>query len=272
MRILTKGKYYGEMKSEYRFNGIILSEYDYLTSRTDWHFHENPYFMYVLGGEVADINKKDNRMCDAGSLIFHNWQEAHYNAKESQLARGFHLEFDRSWFTEKKIDIELWEGSRLLHQPGIHHLFGKLYHEFKVQDTYSEVAIELLLLQICESIQSDQEISRKKAPEWMKPLKELLLEAPEKLSLDFLSEQLGVHPVHLSRSIPKYLSTNLGEYVRSQKIKKALGYMWNPNYSLTEIAYACGFSDQSHFTRTFKSYFQKTPKAFRNQLPFSKSG
>lgn len=269
MRILTKGNYYGKKQAEYRFNGIVLSEYDYLTQRTDWHFHENPYFMYVLQGSVDDINKKEKRTCGRGSLIFHNWQESHYNSKKTEHARGFHVEFDRKWFSEKKIDIDLWEGSHLLHQPAIHHLLGKLYVEFKTQDVYSQVSIELLLLQICESIQNHQELAQKKTPPWLDRLKELLLESPEELHLDSLAEKLGVHPVHLSRSIPKYLSTTLGEYIRSNKIKQALGYMLNPDYSLTEIAYICGFSDQSHFTKTFKFYFHKTPKAFRSQMAIS---
>ena len=45
MKVLTAGKYYGVKKSEIDLTGVILSEYDYSSSRTDWHFHENPYFI-----------------------------------------------------------------------------------------------------------------------------------------------------------------------------------------------------------------------------------
>jgi hypothetical protein len=58
MKISTKGQYYGEKKLELDSKGIILSEYDYNTPKTDWHYHENPYFMYVLQGNVYDINKQ----------------------------------------------------------------------------------------------------------------------------------------------------------------------------------------------------------------------
>jgi len=143
----------------------------------------------------------------------------------------------------------------------MHHLLGKIYSEFRCRDKYSEISIDLLLLQLCETSQSEQQFKFRKTPPWVSSLKEILhSDIDEKLSLQWLSEQLGVHPVHLSRSIPRYFSTTLGDYIRQRKIKKALAYLLNPELSLTEITYLCGFADQSHFLRTFKSYFGKTPK------------
>ena len=265
MKILTAGKYYGVKKSEIGFNGVILSEYDYLSPRTDWHFHENPYFMYILHGNLLDINKKYKTICPTGSLIFHNWQEAHYNTKETTQARGFHVEFERQWFKEKRLDIDLWEGSQFISHPKAHHILGKLYFEFRCQDLYSELSMELLLLQLCENTQSTQ-VLPKKEPPWVNSLKRIIHEDIENLNLKFLSEQLGVHPVHISRAIPKYLASSLGDYIRQQKIRKSLGYLLNSEHSLTEIAYLCGFSDHSHFTRTFKAYLGTIPSIFRRRV------
>ncbi|MBL4663996.1 MAG: helix-turn-helix transcriptional regulator [Flavobacteriaceae bacterium] len=266
MKILTKGTYYGEKKFELDNKGIILSEYNYHLTKTDWHYHENPYFMYVLQGDVYDVNKKRKTACPRGSFLFHNWNEQHFNSKESSSARGFHIEFERKWFNQKKLNINLWEGSQLIETPEIHHILGKLYFEFKCQDAFSEITIDLLLLQLCEKMQNTNAPIAKSEPLWINSLKEILHEQAEDLSLGRLSNILGVHPVHLSRAIPKYLNTTLGDYIRQQKIKKALGYLMDTRLSLTEITYLCGFSDQSHFTRTFKIYFQKTPKVFRKQL------
>jgi len=267
MKILTKGKYYGEKRLELDNKGIVLSEYDYDLPKTDWHYHENPYFMYVIKGDVYDINKKGKTNCAPGSLLLHNWNETHQNTKESSTARGFHIEFERKWFEQKKLDISLWEGSQKIENPTMHHLLGKLYYEFKCQDAFSEISIDLLLLQLCENTQKKPNAAIKRPPSWVTSLKEILHESSgDQISLQWLSDELGVHPVHLSRAIPKYLSINLGDYMRQQKIKKALGFLFNPEYSLTEIAFLCGFSDQSHFTRTFRLYFNRTPKEFRAQL------
>ncbi len=266
MKILTKGTYYGQKKLELDSKGIILSEYDYDLPSTDWHYHENPYFMYVLQGNVYDINKKRKTACVPGSFLLHNWNETHFNTKESTHARGFHIEFERKWFEQKKLDLDLWEGSGLIQDPRMHNLLGKLYFEFKCQDHYSEVSIDLLLLQLCEQTQYTQDVSNKPMPSWIPRLLDLLNNDDEDITLQSLSQKLGVHPGHISRAVPKYLKTTLGDYVRQQKVKKALSYMVDPYFSLTEISYLCGFSDQSHFTRTFKIYFHKTPKDFRRQL------
>ncbi len=267
MKILTKGTYYGQMRLELENKGIILSEYDYHLPKTDWHYHENPYFMYVIKGNLYDVNKKRKTTCPPGSFLLHNWNEIHYNTKESNFASGFHIEFERKWFDQKKLDIELWEGSRLIENPLMHHLLGKIYFEFKCQDKYSEVSIDLLLLQLCENSQSLKREFFKKRPPWIEPLKELLHSDDTQItSLQFLSNELGVHPVYLSRAIPKYFSTTLGNYIRQQKVKKAMVCLLDSHNSLTEIAYLCGFSDQSHFTRTFKSYLGMTPSTYRSKL------
>ncbi len=265
MKILTTGNYYGQKKSEVDLQGVLLSEYDYLTSRTDWHYHENPYLMYVLQGNLYDINKREQMHCKAGSLVFHNWQEAHYNTKETRQARGFHIEFPREWFNEKKLDIQLWEGSRLINHPELHALFGQLFFEFKCQDAYSEVSIEMLLLHLCENIEKVELLSTSEPP-WVETLRELVHEETEDLDLKSLSQRLGVHPVHLSRAVPKYLGSSLGAYIRQQRIKRSLSYIQDARYSLTDIANLCGFADQSHFTRTFKLYLNRTPSSFRRRM------
>ncbi len=266
MKILTKGKYYGNQKSEVSFNGVLLSQYSYTAERTDWHYHENPYFMYVLGGNMKDCNAKVKTLCPSGSLMFNNWQEPHYGSKHSDNAGGFHLEFEKSWLENNEISLNLLEGSQLIENPQIHFLFTKLYNEFMLTDNYSEVSVEVLLLQICEKLAGIKEINSGNIPTWIHGLKELLHYDTNTLSLKYLSDELKVHPVHISRAAPKYLSMSLGEYIRQQKIKKAIPLLLNPFLSLTEITYQLDFSDQSHFNRVFKSYFKMNPSMFRKKM------
>lgn len=266
MKTLTKGKYYGKKRQEIVVNGIVLSEYDYLIPRTEWHFHENPYFMYLLQGNLYDVNKKQKTVCPSGSFLLHNWEEAHFNAKDSNDARGFHIEFERQWFDDKKLDIDLWEGSQLIENPELHHILAKLYFEFKCQDEFSNLTIESLLYQLCEKLERKDATNLRHEPSWINPLKAIIHESNEHLSLELLSGELGVHAGHLSRAIPKYFGTTLGNYLRQQKIKSAIKLMMDSKLSLTDISYQCGFSDQSHFARTFKLYFGKTPTSYRKEI------
>lgn len=266
MKVLTKGTYYGIQELEKSFKGIVLSQYNYARDSTDWHYHENPYFWFVLNGNMMDCNKKVTTLVPQGSLMFNNWQECHYGSRHSESASGFHLEFEKDWFANNGIDLDLLEGSQLIQNPKVHFLFAKLYYEFRCSDQYSVVTVELLLLQICEVLSDIKEVNVNNVPSWVNELKELLHFDNSILSLQYLSEQLGIHPVHISRTAPKYLSTSLGEYIRQCKLKKAIPLMLDLNNSLTKIAYQTGFSDQSHFNRVFNSYINMNPSAYRKEL------
>ncbi|WP_422859394.1 helix-turn-helix transcriptional regulator [Flagellimonas sp. S174] len=263
MKIRKSGVYYGIKKTELKNFGFSVSEYDYHLPETDWHYHENPYFMFVLGGNVKDLNKKGSRLCPSGSFLFLNWQEIHKNTKESSHAKGFHIELDRNWFKEKELDLGLWEGSKMITHPNSHHTLAKIYYEFKVDDVFTSLALDALVYQLCDSLWENDKHIHKMEPGWIKTLEDLIYDGEDILSLENLAAKLGIHPVHLSRSFPKYRNVTLGEYIRMHKIKKSLPALINSKFSLTQIAYYSGFSDQSHYTRTFKKYFNTTPLVYR---------
>ena len=120
-----------------------------------------------------------------------------------------------------------------------------------------------MLLQICDALSELKTFNIKQKPKWIEYLKELVHFDDSALTLQYLSEQLNVHPAHISRAVPKYLSVSLGEYIRQQKLKKAIPLLFNRNNSLTTIAHETGFSDQSHFNRIFKSVLGMSPSANR---------
>ncbi|MEX0290036.1 MAG: helix-turn-helix domain-containing protein [Flavobacteriaceae bacterium] len=263
MKISSWGEYYGNQNSESTYNGVLLSQYTYTADRTDWHYHENPYFMYVLRGNMKDCNTRVKTLCPSGSLMFNNWQEPHYGSKHSDKASGFHLEFEKSWLKKNGISLDLWEGSQLIQNPKLHLLFADIYREFILSDRFSAASLELLVLQVCDTRSNLKQINAIDHPIWVDDLKELLHYDSATLSLNYLSSELNVHPVHISRAAPKYLSMSLGEYMRQQKLKKALPLLMDTSNSLTQIAYRAGFSDQSHFIRVFKSRFTINPGHYR---------
>lgn len=110
----------------------------------------------------------------------------------------------------------------------------------------------------------------KEVPDWAKELKEIIqdqIDTNLTLSLKEISYSLNVHPSYLSREFSKYFDNlSFGDYIRKLRIEKAIDLLKDPNYSLAEIAYLTGFSDQSHFNRIFKSQTGKTPAIFRKNL------
>jgi AraC-like DNA-binding protein len=265
LKVLSQSEYFGVQRRELFHKGISLSEYDYFESGTPMHCHENPYFMYVMKGNMVDINKSGSTLLPAGSLMFLNWQDAHRSEKHSNIGGGFHLQIERKWLVAQDIDANLWEGSQVLHHPDFHLVLSKIHYEFRQADNFSIISIELLVLELCSLLTNRFAAPIIHRPPWIEQLKALLHAGGDNLRLAELSVQLGVHPVHISRTVPAFFDSTLGEYLRKLRVSKALPLLLCEEQSLAQIAYASGFSDQSHFTRVFKSYYGQTPAKFRRQ-------
>lgn len=129
------------------------------------------------------------------------------------------------------------------------------------------------LLEVFNRFLKEDKLNRK-VPAWAKELKEIIqdqIDTNLNLSLKGISETLQVHPAYLSREFSRYFDNlSFGEYIRKLRIEKAIQLLGSSNYSLTEIAYLTGFSDQSHFTRIFKKVMGKSPSAYKKELSGTK--
>lgn len=85
------------------------------------------------------------------------------------------------------------------------------------------------------------------------------------LSVSELSELLCYSPRHLSRKLRELTGMNTEETLLYQKYLRAINLIHYSKLSLTQIGYACEFSDQSHFIKTFKSFALLTPKEYKNR-------
>lgn len=265
MNKLKSGEFYGAHYQKSSFENIIITDTEYTHSKVDWHYHENPYFTYLLQGKLFEANKKESYYLEPGSLLFHNWQDAHYNIKPDEFTRGFHIELNEDWFSNYDIKTTDFEGSINLRSPLIKNLMNKVFVESKIDDQYSNLSIETSLIEIFKSVKETNGKSLKR-PVWVKKLQELLLEEDIDYSLKNLSSILDIHPVHLSREFNRYFGTTLGNYIRLLKLNKAFYLLTSNKFSMTEICFKCGFFDQSHFISTFKSIYKTTPSNVLKQI------
>lgn len=258
MKELKKGEFFGSHYKKSLYKDCIITDTEYTHKKVDWHYHENPYFTYLIQGKLFEANKKESYYLKPGSLLFHNWQDAHYNIKPDEYTRGFHIELQEDWFTKYDIKSCKTEGSNHLENPIVKSLVNKIFLESKTNDTFTKTSIDSLLISIFETINTSSKPTNKK-PKWLAKLNEILVENTTNLSLTALSSHLQIHPVHLSREFSKHYNTTLGQYIRHVKLNKALLLIATNKLSLTEICYECNFYDQSHFIKTFKNHYGFTP-------------
>jgi len=266
MKYLRTGNFFGETNQTIHLDGLTLTDTVYTHKQVDWHFHENAYFTFVLQGRLLECNKKETYMCSGGSLLFHSWQEPHYNIKPDGYTRGFHIELNDRWFARYSPAHGL-RGSFNIEQPAVKLLLYKILSEMKTFDEFSESSIHALLLEAFENMRREEHNRTSAKPAWINKLREILNDdCTLPFSLGLLARELDVHPVHLSRDFSRYFNCTFGEYVRKLRIEKALALMSDKDLSLTEIAFRCGFADQSHFLRTFKRILGLNPSGYRKVL------
>jgi AraC-like DNA-binding protein len=149
-------------------------------------------------------------------------------------------------------------------------LYDALYSwaKYLQKEKHTRQPFEDLLLNVFNQFLKPKTGSKKKIPAWAKELKEIIQDHIDtSLSLKEISKGLDINPSYLSREFSKYFEDlSFGEYIRRQRIEKAKELMQSQAYSLTEIAYLTGFSDQSHFTRIFKKHTGSNPSAYRKKM------
>lgn len=82
-----------------------------------------------------------------------------------------------------------------------------------------------------------------------------------------LAESFELSPWHFQRLFKSLVGDTLGSYIRGRKLTRAAQLLLDSNQSLIDIAFSVGFNSHEAFTRSFKSHFDLSPKAFRQTRP-----
>jgi len=101
-------------------------------------------------------------------------------------------------------------------------------------------------------------------PAWLLELRRCVVENPAAApSISHLARAAGVSREHLSRTFQRHYRTSISAFVRYRRMVNACQRITTTSWPLAEIAYASGFSDQSHMTRLLAACFHITPGMLR---------
>ncbi len=79
---------------------------------------------------------------------------------------------------------------------------------------------------------------------------------------DGLAEEMCLSRSQLYRKVKTMTGKTLLAFIMDVRMKRAGAMLSNGNRNITEVALACGFSDMSYFTRSFKTAFGCTPSQY----------
>ncbi|MEL1245027.1 ATP-binding protein [Flavobacterium sp. DGU11] len=81
-------------------------------------------------------------------------------------------------------------------------------------------------------------------------------------SVNELSDDMAVSRSQLHRKLVALTGFSTTNFIRMVRLEKAKDLLLNNDGNVSEIAYKCGFSSQSYFTKSFTEHFGKSPSQF----------
>ena len=258
-----EGKYTGQLLKKVETENFIVSITEYLKTNCEsrLHFHKNPHISFLFQG--VDIESRESNSSytrKAGDIFFYDAEEPHRTVKTIYDSKNINIEFKQPRTLESYSKNAIGQES-FNDNPNNNLLALQLLRELQINDDFTGLSLETLC---CGFLERPNQEHSGFEPNWVPIIKEFLnSDWQSKHTLSGLSQVANVHPVTISKNFNHYFFCSYGEYIRKLKVSRAIPMIKNSEYSLAEISYLCGFSDQSHFTRTFKRLTGILPKQYQ---------
>ncbi|MEM6675629.1 MAG: AraC family transcriptional regulator [Planctomycetota bacterium] len=226
------------------------------------HGHDRFHVSYVWSGrghsERRSIrwDRRDAIWCYPAGAV-HRW------IPSSPRTRSLNIELSEARLTE----LGCTEGEAFEHlakRPWLETELVRLLFELSGPPEDREASVSM---QLAEILGSQSEHEPRGCPPWAAVIRELLEDRwDDPLELRDLAEAAGVHPVTISRSFRRLFGDTFARFRRRLRVERSLGPLLDERMPLSELALACGFADQSHFTRAFREFVGQPPNALRRHL------
>ena len=244
------------------------------------HWHDVPTICHVVHGRFVEYRRGRAVECRTGAVHVMPAGETHWNRFAWGETRGVRIDIAPSLLAEHPVVARLLAGELLVDGGVPAQLVRRVLAELASGDEAAPLAVEGLLLELLAALarasrrqSADNGDADASETPWLRRARELLHDdAAAALSLSSVAMQVGVHPVTLARSWRRAFGCSLGESLRRIRIERAARALVETSHSLSEIAQAAGFYDQSHFTHTFRRLLGETPGTYRARRVGRKAG
>jgi AraC family transcriptional regulator len=230
------------------------------------HYHENAFLSYVVEGPYSEsYGGSASVMCQPGTLRYLPPGQKHSNVFRTG-AVCLLVEIEPAALERVAAHTKTLERPGEIQSIVSSWLAQRLYHEFRNGDPIALLSLEGILLEILAEGARHAGGSGpvRMVPLWLRTAREYLeSNFLRSLSLAEVSTVAGVHRVHLSREFRRHFAITVGEFLRRKRVEHACHLVSKTNEPLADVAMTCGFSDQSHFSATFRRQVGLTPGRFR---------
>lgn len=86
------------------------------------------------------------------------------------------------------------------------------------------------------------------------------------LNVEMLAEQVGLSRVQLHRKLKELTGIPASEFIRNIRLKQAALLLKDKKMNISQVAYAVGFTNHTHFSTAFKKFYGVSPTDYIGRL------
>jgi AraC-like DNA-binding protein len=249
--------------------GYFETKYPYFTERQNLNSF---LLVYTISGKGRLLYEDSEYVVSKGTVFFINCLNYHYY--ESSLeepweilwihfngsyANGYYEEFCKNTFSIITPQDSFLIESTLRRILSMHQR-KDIHRELITSSLIVTILTELILLNTSQDHDSNF------APSHIKAIKNKLnKDYTQKISLDDLAKEFSMSKFYLSKEFKKYTGTTINEYLIDQRISHSKELLKYSDLSISDITFASGINNVSHFINLFKEREGITPLGFRKE-------
>ena len=246
------------------------------------------YKIMLVVGDIK-MNYADRVIAIKKQALFFSNPQIPYNCENlERIENGFYCIFNQHFF-HKFGDLNQYS----VFQPGENHVFElldeqveqiagiykKMFEEIKSDYSHKYDVLRNLVFELLHFAMKIQPATNfdKQQINASKRISTLFLELLERQfpiddthqriylrSASEFANQLNIHVNHLNRAIKETTQKTTSQIIAERILQEAKILLKHSVWSVTEIAYALGFTEVTHFNNFFKKHIQLSPLKFRN--------
>lgn len=231
------------------------------TCKLPGHAHDWPFLSTLLRGSYVSRTRTRELEFKRGVAVYHPRAFEHCDEIGRDGGIFFGIQLDPDFLQDADhAHPDRGRDVAVLDDSEAYIVLGRLYAALcngADQLELESLAVELAGRQLAPKLRR-----YRVAPPWLRRTEQRLREE-QRVSLQELSLDAGVHATTLTRIFRQQHDCSIGEFHARARARRAFFEVVGSRAPLSEICHDAGYSDQSHMTRNFRRAFASTPAQLR---------
>ncbi len=229
-----------------------------------YHSHTHIYYEIILYEPfVGNITVNGlNYSVDKPTILFMTPGDIHSTYVSSSSKSSFY----KVCFTSAENIATTSSCPVILNIEGKFEFFKQLFDNALANEKnflYLQTTIQLIVLELENKKNPNRKERDKKTLLVSSAMQLINQHFTENITLESIAEQLFVTPQYLSAQFTKVAKITFMNYLKDKRLSYAATLLLKSKNNVTEVCFASGYGNLSHFIRQFKQKYNTTPNKFK---------